>query len=75
MATNRVRHLRALVMWISSLSAIAVLLSPSAAASTIRDRIANALALVDRRDHANNWERSSSVRSTIGATGFGTYQF
>ena len=38
----------------SSLSAIAVLLSPSAATSTIRDRIANALALFDRRDHANN---------------------
>jgi hypothetical protein len=34
-------------MWMSSLSAIAVLLIPSAAANTIRDRVANPLALVD----------------------------
>ena len=73
-ATNRVRHFRALVMWTSSLSAIDVLLMPSAAANTIRDRVANPLALVDRRDHATNWERSSSVRSTTGATGLGTHQ-
>jgi hypothetical protein len=74
-ATNRVRHFRALLMWMSSLSAIAVLLIPSAAANTIRERVANPLALIDRRDHANNWERSSSVRPTTGATGFGTHQF
>jgi hypothetical protein len=40
----------------SSLAAIAVLLSPSAAANTIRDRIAKALALFDRRDHDTNSE-------------------
>jgi hypothetical protein len=58
----------------SSLSAIAVLLSPSAAANTIRDLIAKALALFDRLDHDTNSERSSSVNFTTGATGFGTHQ-
>jgi hypothetical protein len=57
----------------SSLAAIAVLLSPSAAANTIRDRIAKALALFDRRDHDTNSERSSSVKFTTGATGVGTH--
>ena len=47
---------------------------PSAAANTIRDRIANAFALFDRLDHATNWVRSSSVRFTTGATGLGAHQ-
>jgi hypothetical protein len=56
------------------LSAIAVFPNPSAAASTIRDRIANAFALFDRRDHATNWACSSSVNVTTGAKGLGTHQ-
>jgi hypothetical protein len=53
---------------------MAVLLKPSAAASTIRDLIAKALALVDRLDHDTNSTRSSSVNVTTGATGLGIHQ-
>jgi len=55
------------------LSAIAVLFKPSAAANTIRERIANAFALLARRVHATNCERSPSVSSTTGATGIGIH--
>ena len=72
--TNRDRHLRALLNAIPSRAAIAVVLNPSAAASTIRDRIASAFALFARRDHATNWARSPSESSTTGATGLGTHQ-
>lgn len=37
-----------------------------------RDRIARAFALLDRRDHDTNSQRSSSVRFTTDATGFDT---
>ena len=73
-AKNRDRHLRAVVAVMSSFAAIAVFPKPSAAASTIRDRIATAFALFARRDHANSWARSSSVSSTTAATGLGTRQ-
>ena len=73
-ATNRDRHFRALLTSMSSLAAIAVLPSPSAAASTIRERTANAFALFARRDHRVNSTRSSSVNSTTGAEGLGTRQ-
>jgi hypothetical protein len=56
------------------LAAIAVLPSPSAAANTIRDRIANAFALFARRDQATSCARSSAVNSTATATGLGTHQ-
>src|SRR3954452_14594898 len=74
LATNRERHLRALLTSISSWAAIAVFPSPSAAASTIRERIANAFALFARRDQATNCDRSSSVNSTTAAKGLGTCQ-
>lgn len=47
----------------------ALVVRPSAAASTILDRTANAFAEVARLDHAVNWERCSSVKATAGATG------
>jgi MoxR-like ATPase len=72
--TNRDRHLRALLNAIPSRSAIAVVLNPSAAASTIRDRTASAFALFARRDQATNCARSPSESSTTGATGLGTSQ-
>ena len=50
--TNLLRHLRALLTAIPSFAAIAVLPNPSAAASTILDRVANPFALVDRRSQA-----------------------
>jgi hypothetical protein len=53
-AKNRDRHLRALLTAIPNSSAIAVFPNPSAAARTIRDRIANPFALFVRRDHATN---------------------
>jgi hypothetical protein len=43
-----------------------VLVPPSAAANTIRDRIANPAALVRRRAHPSNSVRSSAV-NTISA--------
>ena len=51
---KRERHLRALLSATFSFAAIAVLPSPSAAANTIRERIANAFALFARRAHATN---------------------
>ena len=72
--TNRARHRRAVPTLISSLRATALVVIPSAAASTIRDRTANAFADVARRDHVTNWARSSSVNRTAGATGSGTNQ-
>ena len=71
---NRARHRRAVPTLTSSLRATALVLIPSAAASTIRERTANAFADVARRDHATNWARSSSVNVTAGATGSGTDQ-
>jgi hypothetical protein len=56
--------LPATLRWILSSAAISVLWSPSAANNTIRDRIANACALVRRRVHDSNCARSSAVSST-----------
>jgi hypothetical protein len=55
----------------SSLRATALLPSPSAAARTILDRTATALADVARLDHPVSWVRCSSVKATAGATGSG----
>jgi hypothetical protein len=66
---NREPHLRAVLTSTPSFAATAVLPSPSAAANTILERIANAFALFARRVHAVNCARSSSVSSTAGAEG------
>lgn len=66
---NRLRHFRAVPNATSSFAPIAVLPRPSAAANTIRDRIANAFALFARRDQATSWARSSSDNTTARATG------
>ena len=73
-ATNRDRHLRALATAIPNSCAIAVFDNPSAAANTIRERTANPFALVVRRDHDTNCERSSADNTTTGATGLGTHR-
>jgi hypothetical protein len=48
-------------------AAMAVLPSPSAAANTIRERIANPFADVVRRAHPCNWARSPSDNTTTAA--------
>ncbi len=57
-SANRDRHFAAIARLIPSRSAISVFLRPSAAANTIRERNANACALVRRRVHASNCRRS-----------------
>jgi Autotransporter beta-domain len=62
---NRSRHLHTLLLDTRSRLATARLVSPSAQASTRRDRSASRCAVVGRRVHCSNVRRSSSV-STIG---------
>jgi hypothetical protein len=64
--TNRLRHRRTVVIDNPSRSASSVLVPPSAAANTIRDRIANPAAPLRRRAHPSNSVRSSAV-NTISA--------
>jgi hypothetical protein len=52
--TNRLRHLRAELTSIPNRAAISVLFRPSAALSTIRERVASACALVWRRDQRSS---------------------
>src|SRR5215216_3752465 len=70
-SAKRLRHLVTIGRVTPSRWAISVFLSPSAAASTIRDRCANPWALVRRRAHASNRARSSSVSAIAAATGTG----
>jgi hypothetical protein len=65
------RHFRAVAMSTLKRAAISVFFSPSAAANTIRDRNANACALVCRRDHDSNCSRSPTASSIGTATGNG----
>jgi hypothetical protein len=68
---NRLRHLVTIARTTPTRSAISVFFSPSAANSTIRERCANACALIRRRAHASNCSRSSSLNSIATATGLG----
>jgi hypothetical protein len=68
---NRDRHRVATPRSIPSRSAISVFLSPAAASNTIRERCANACALVRRRAHDSSWARSSSDSSITTAVGIG----
>ena len=67
-STNRERHLPATLRWIPNSRAISVLLRPSAANNTTRDRSANACALVRRRVHDSSWDRSAADNSTGSST-------
>ena len=60
---KRSRHLQTQLLDTASRSATARLVSPSAQASTIRDRTATRCAVVGRRAHWSNVRRSSSVNS------------
>src|SRR5215210_7095965 len=65
---NRPRHLLT-VLWLQPRSAaIPMLDRPSAAANTIRQRNANACALVGRRAHRSSVSRSSSLSTTSART-------
>jgi hypothetical protein len=67
-ATNRLRHLRTVSSVMPSSPAIAALVRPSAAANTIRHRIASPLAVFLRLAHASNCDRSASDNTTTAAT-------
>ena len=59
-----VREKPATLLWIPSAAAISVFLRPSAVSNTIRDRSANACALLRRRVQDSNRARSSALSST-----------
>ena len=58
---NRARHLPTVTGLQPSRTATVLLSAPSAHASTIFDRSANACDDFARRDHDTSWERSASV--------------
>jgi hypothetical protein len=70
-SANRVRHFAAVARLIPRRAATSVLVRPSAAVNTIRDRNANACALDGRRDHDSNCSRSPTVSSIGTANGDG----
>jgi hypothetical protein len=73
-SANRLRHRRTVVIDKPNRCDSAVLDPPSAAANTIRDRIANPAALVRRRAQPSNSARSSAVNTILAACGVGTTQ-
>jgi hypothetical protein len=68
-ATNRERHLVTVGRDTRSWAATAALLAPSAQASTIRQRSANAWPEVRRLAHRSSVVRSSSVSASLGSLG------
>jgi hypothetical protein len=71
---KRLRHFVTVGREIPSRSAISPFAAPCAAASTIRERNANACAVLRRRDHASNRPSSSSESSIATAIGAGMTQ-
>ncbi len=69
---NRLRHLVTIPRVTPNSRAICVLLESPSQARTMRERNAKACALLGRRTHACNCSRSSSLNTTLIATGLGT---
>ena len=72
-SANRLRHLVTIGRYTPNRPAICVLFNPSAASNTIRERCASACALLRRRAHDSNCERSSSLNSIRTAVEIGIH--